>query len=231
VGASGGEMRLLLIEDEAEMASALRAALERRQILLDHASNLAEGEALAECFPYDAVILDRQLPDGDGLSLLPRLRAKKIGVPVLVLTARGDLFDRVQGLDHGADDYLAKPFALEELMARMRAILRRPSGLKADIMVAGRLTFDFVNQSASVVDAPLDLTRRELLVLSALLRHLGRMTHRTILMDAVFSLDDEVQPNALDLHVSRLRKKLVAADTGLVVNVVRGVGYLLREEA
>jgi DNA-binding response OmpR family regulator len=222
-------MRVLLVEDEPEMASALRAALTRHDMIVDHAPNLSEAEAIAALGGYDALVLDRQLPDGDGLSLIPKLRARGNLVPVLVLTVRGDLADRVAGLDQGADDYLAKPFALEEFLARLRALLRRPANVQSDIVRAGRLTFDFVNREASVGGAVLDLTRREILVLEALLRRLGRMVPRSLLMEAVFSLDDEVQPNALDTQVSRLRRKLAEADGGVTINGVRGVGYLLRE--
>lgn len=222
-------MRVLLVEDEPEMASALRAALTRHDMIVDHAPNLFEAEAIASQCSYDAVVLDRQLPDGDGLSLIPKLRARGNLVPVLVLTVRGDLADRVSGLDSGADDYLAKPFAFEEFLARLRALLRRPANVQSDIVRAGRLSFDFMNREASVENSVLDLTRREILVLEALLRRMGRMVPRSLLMEAVFGLDDEVQPNALDTQVSRLRRKLGDADSGVIINGVRGVGYLLRE--
>lgn len=222
-------MRVLLVEDEPEMASALRAALTRHDMIVDHASGLAEAEAMAALGSYDAMVLDRQLPDGDGLALIPKLRARGSLVPVLVLTARGDLADRVAGLDRGADDYLAKPFAFEELLARLRALLRRPANLQADVVRAGRLSFDSINREASIDGVALSLTRREILVLEALLRRTGRMVPRDVLMEAVFALDDEVQPNALDTQVSRLRRKLADADGGVTINGVRGVGYLLRE--
>lgn len=220
-------MRVLLVEDEPDMASALRAALTRHDMIVDHAPDLSEAEAMAALGSYDALVLDRQLPDGDGLGLIPRLRARGNLVPVLVLTARGDLADRVAGLDRGADDYLAKPFALEEFLARLRALLRRPANLRSDVIRAGRLSFDFVNREASIDGVVLELTRRELLVLEALLRRAGRMVPRAALMEAVFAFDDEVQPNALDTQVSRLRRKLAGAD--VTINGVRGVGYLLRE--
>jgi DNA-binding response OmpR family regulator len=220
-------MRVLLVEDEPEMVSALRAALTRHDMIVDHAPNLAEAESIAATATYDVVVLDRQLPDGDGLSLIPKLRARGNIVPVLVLTVRGDLADRVAGLDLGADDYLAKPFAFEELLARLRALLRRPAAAPTDIMRVGRLAFDSFHREASIDGAVLDLTRREILVLEALLRRMGRMVPRSALMEAVFGLDDEVQPNALDTQISRLRRKL--AEAGVIINGVRGVGYLLRE--
>lgn len=222
-------MRVLLVEDEPEMASALRAALIRHDMIVDHASTLLEAEAIAGACSYDAMVLDRRLPDGDGLSLTAKLRAQGNFVPVLILSARGDLSDRVAGLDQGADDYLAKPFAFDEFMARLRALLRRPANMRSERIRAGRLSFDFMNREASIEDKVLDLTRREILVLEALLRRLGRMVPRAVLMEAVFALDDEVQPNALDTQVSRLRRKLADADGGVIINCVRGVGYLLRE--
>lgn len=222
-------MRILLVEDQPDMVAALRTALTRHDMIVDQALNLGEAEAILADSSYNAVVLDRQLPDGDGLSLIPKLRASGNIVPVLVLTARGELSDRVAGLDKGADDYLAKPFAFEELLARLRALLRRPANLQSDIVRAGRIAFDFVHREASVEGIVLDMPRRELLVLEALMRRMGRMVQRSALMEAVFGLDDEVQPNALDTHISRLRRKLADADAGVTINGVRGVGYLLRE--
>lgn len=222
-------MRVLLVEDHLEMVAALRAALTRHDMIVDHALNLSEAEVIAADGNYDVVVLDRQLSDGDGLSLIPKLRASGNVVPVLVLTARGDLADRVAGLDNGADDYLAKPFAFEELLARLRALLRRPAGMQSDIVRVGRISFDFTHREASIEGKALEMPRRELLVLEALVRRMGRMVQRASLMEAVFGLDDEVQPNALDSHISRLRRKLADADAGVTINGIRGVGYLLRD--
>jgi DNA-binding response OmpR family regulator len=222
-------MRVLLVEDHLEMVAALRAALTRHDMIVDHALNLSEAEVIVADGNYDVVVLDRQLPDGDGLSLIPKLRASGNVVPVLVLTARGDLADRVAGLDNGADDYLAKPFAFEELLARLRALLRRPAGMQSDIVRVGRISFDFTHREASIEGKALEMPRRELLVLEALVRRMGRMVQRASLMEAVFGLDDEVQPNALDSHISRLRRKLADADAGVTINGIRGVGYLLRD--
>jgi DNA-binding response OmpR family regulator len=149
-------------------------------------------------------------------------------VPVIVLTARGDIADRVAGLDGGADDYLAKPFAVEELLARLRAVLRRPAGLQSDAIRAGRLVFDFGHREASVDGATLDLPRRELLVLETLLRRLGRTVLRATLEEAVYNFNDEIQSNTLDAHISRLRRKLTEANAGVEIHGIRGVGYLLR---
>ncbi|EIG55875.1 response regulator transcription factor [Bradyrhizobium canariense] len=222
-------MRILLVEDEAEMADALASALKRYDMVVDHAPTLAEAEEAISADVHAAVLLDRQLPDGDGLTLIPKLRARADGVPIIVLTARGELADRVAGLDCGADDYLSKPFAVEELLARLRAVLRRPAGMQPDIMHAGRLAFDFGHREASIDGAPLELPRRELLVLEALVRRMGRTVLRSALEEAVYSFDDEIQSNALDTHVSRLRRKLSEADARVEIHGIRGVGYLLKK--
>lgn len=222
-------MRILLVEDEAEMAGALTSALKRYDLIVDHVPTLAEAEEAISADVHAAVLLDRQLPDGDGLALIPKLRARADGVPIIVLTARGDLADGVAGLDRGADDYLAKPFAVEELLARLRAVLRRPAGLQPDIMRAGRLAFDFSHREASVEGVPLELPRRELLVLEALVRRMGRTVLRSALEEAVYNFDDEIQSNALDTHVSRLRRKLAEADARVEIHGIRGVGYLLKK--
>ena len=222
-------MRVLLVEDEPEMAAALSVALKNYDMVVDHISTLADAEEAASVNDYGAILLDRQLPDGDGLTLIPKLRAKGAGVPVIVLTARGELADRITGLDTGADDYLGKPFAVEELLARLRAVLRRPADLPLETMRLGRLSFDLGNREASVAGQPLDLPRRELLVLEALLRRMGRTVARASLEEAVYSIDDEIQSNALDTHVSRLRRKLSEAEADVEIHGIRGVGYLLKQ--
>ncbi|MNK16192.1 Transcriptional regulatory protein QseB [compost metagenome] len=221
-------MKILLVEDEPEMASAISDVLHAYNMVVEHAATLALARQMALAGPADILIVDRQLPDGDGLAFVRWLRAQGDSTPVLVLTALGDLAERVAGLDVGADDYLAKPFATEELLARLRALSRRPAQLKTDIVTVGRLDYDFGSHLATVATQPVDLKRRELLVLEALMRRFGRMVTREALMNAVFSMDDNVQPNALDTSVSRLRRKLADADAGVVINVVRGLGFMLR---
>ena len=223
-------MRILLVEDEPEMAAALSAALKGYDMVVDHVPTLADAEEAIAADVHAAVLLDRRLPDGDGLSLIPKVRARVDGIPIIVLTARGDLADRIAGLDSGADDYLTKPFSVEELLARLRAVLRRPAGLQSSHMRAGRLPFDFSHREASVEGRLLELPRRELLVLEALLRRLGRTVLRPTLEEAVYNFDDEIQSNALDTHVSRLRRKLTDANAGVEIHGIRGVGYLLKQQ-
>ena len=224
-------MKLLLVEDEHELCVTLRGVLERERYVVDCAPNLAIAEEAARSGIYDLVLLDRTLPDGDGLALIPILRAGHPGVPIVVLSARGDLADRIAGLDDGADDYLSKPFALEELLARIRAIRRRPNELAAETIQIGALAFDLAHEEASVGADRLDLSRRELRVLSTLLRRSGRTVLREALEQAVYGFDDEVQSNTLDSHISRLRRKLGDAGAGVEIHAIRGVGYLLRASA
>jgi DNA-binding response OmpR family regulator len=224
-------LRVLLVEDEPEMASALTVALKKYDMVVDHVATLADAEEAVRANTHDAILLDRQLPDGDGLALIPKLRAKGAAVPVIVLTARGDLADRVAGLDVGADDYLAKPFAVEELLARLRAVLRRSPDLPPEALKLGRLSFDVTNREASVDGQPLELPRRELLVLETLLRRMGRTVARSSLEEAVYSIDDEIQSNALDTHVSRLRRKLSDTRAEVEIHAIRGVGYLLKRSS
>jgi DNA-binding response OmpR family regulator len=222
-------MRILVVEDEPELAKILVQALVDRNMVADAVANCSDAECSLQADCYDAVILDRRLPDGDGLSILRSWRKKGSSLPVLVLTAHGDLPERVAGLDSGADDYLSKPFAMDELMARLRAILRRGGDVRPDIVRLGQLSFDFSSRQAQVGGSILKMPRRELLVLEALIRRKGRMVQRPALMEAVFGMNDDVAANALDTHVSRVRRKLAAAEAGVTLNGVRGVGYLLRE--
>lgn len=222
-------MRILVVEDEPELAKILVQALVDRNMVADTVASCSDAEYSLRADRYDAVILDRRLPDGDGLTVLRSLRRQGSSVPVLILTAHGDLPDRVVGLDSGADDYLSKPFAMDELMARLRAILRRGEDVRPDIIRLGKLSFDFSSKQAHIGENILAMPRRELLVLETLMRRKGRMVQRPALMEAVFGMNDEVAANALDTHVSRVRRKLAAAGAGVTLNGVRGVGYLLRE--
>lgn len=221
-------MRILLVEDEAEFAGAMRGALERERFVVDWVDSLALAGEASRSGVHELVLLDRTLPDGDGLALIARLREDMPGVPVIVLSARGELNDRITGLDEGADDYLVKPFALEEMLARIRAVQRRPNELAPDQVVVGGLMFDFAFGEASVGGTRLDLPRREASVLTALLRRRGRTVLRETLEEAVYGFDDEFQSNTLDSHISRLRRKLADAGAGIEIHAIRGVGYLLR---
>ncbi|PTW60506.1 DNA-binding response OmpR family regulator [Breoghania corrubedonensis] len=223
-------MRLLLIEDERELANALSAALSKQGIVTDHTLYLADAFELTLQNKYDAILLDRRLPDGEGLTFIPKLRRAGVDTPVLVLTARNEPMERVEGLDLGADDYLGKPFLVEELMARVRALLRRPPTLEEQCIRVGRLHIDPLHLDVLSGSVPLDLPKRELLVLQALAKRKGKTVLRSTLEDAVYNYEEEIQSNALDAHISRLRKRLAEADAGVTIHNIRGVGYLLREE-
>lgn len=223
-------MRILLIEDERELADALAAALGKHGIVTDHTVRLADAAELTRQNIYDAILLDRRLPDGDGLTFIPQLRRARKDTPIIVLTARNEAMERVEGLDVGADDYLGKPFLVEELMARIRAVLRRPPSL-ADLQIAvGRMIIDPLHLNVTVESNPFDLPRRELLVLAALAKRKDKTVLRSTLEAAVYNYEDEIQSNALDAHISRLRKRLTDAAAGVTIHNIRGVGYLLRED-
>jgi DNA-binding response OmpR family regulator len=221
-------VRILIVEDEAEFATALCRSLTRERFVVDHADRLTMAREAARSVAYDLVLLDRTLPDGDGLSLVPSLRAGNPGLPIIVLSARGEISDRVAGLDEGADDYLIKPFALEEMFARIRAVRRRPADLAVEEIGVGALVFDVANDEAVVAGVRLDLVRRELRVLATLVKRRGRTVLRESLEQAVYGFDDEVQSNTLDSHISRLRRKLAEAGAGIEIHAIRGVGYLLK---
>ena len=219
-------MRILLVEDEREMADLVILALGRQDILVDRVTTLELAKEACRSGIHDAVLLDRKLPDGDGLDLIPLLRNERVRVPVIVLSALGSADQRIAGLDHGADDYLAKPFSVDELLARLRAVMRRPSLMGVSLVSVARLSFDLTERQAYIDDEPLDLTRRELLALEILVRRAGRTVSRSSLEEAVYGYDDEIASNSLDSHISRLRHKLAAAD--VEIHGIRGLGYLLK---
>lgn len=222
-------MRILLVEDEPELGAALAARLSNDGFIVDHFANLGSAVEAALGTEYRAVLLDRRLPDGDGLSLLPILRTRASPPPVIVLSALDDVPDRIAGLDAGAEDYLIKPFAYEELVARLRVMLRRTGSVDAAPSVSvGRLEYDLASRETRVSGKPLSLPRRELAIMDALARRAGRVVMREHLQDQVYGFDDDISSNALEAHISRLRKRLSDAGAGVLLHGVRGVGYMLR---
>jgi DNA-binding response OmpR family regulator len=224
-------MRVLLVEDEVRLADTLASVMRRERFIVDQADNLETATEAVAIGEFDLVLLDRTLPDGEGLSLVPDLRARNPGIHIIILSARSGVQDRVLGLDEGADDYLVKPFSIDELLARIRAVRRRPAQLQGEQIRAGAIIYDLSNEEVEVNGARIDLPRRELRVLAALMKRRGRTVLRESLEQAVFAFDDEIQSNTLDSHISRLRRRLKNSGAGIEIHAIRGVGYLLREAA
>ena len=216
-------MRILLVEDDADLADGLLRALRAPGHAVDHLCDGEEAEQLLRHDSFDLVVLDLGLPGRDGLDVLKGLRARGNAVPVQVLTARDALDQRIAGLDLGADDYLAKPFALPELEARVRALLRRGAGQASSRIVHGRVALDTRARRVTVDGAPVELPRRELCVLEVLLTRAGEVLSKEQIANQLFSFDDEAGLASIELYVHRLRKRLAPA--GLEIRTVRGLGY------
>lgn len=223
-------MRILLVEDHPSLAEAVTEALKRAGYAVDHAGSAAMARHMSKLTEYSIVILDLGLPDGDGLQLLPILR-KNGTVPVIVLTARDQLTDRLSGLDGGADDYIVKPVEMPELIARCRAVLRRPGERGASILSVATLKLDIITRTVTVNEQLVNLRRREVTVLEQLMRATGRVLSRRVLEEAVYGFDDEFSPNALEASISRLRRSLDASGCTIPIVTVRGVGWMLPKEA
>lgn len=222
-------MRILVVEDTAELADAIAGRLRKHGYAVDMAADGEAAEALLRTEPYHLVVLDLMLPRRSGQEVLAALRRRRSRTPVLVLTARADVDDKVGTLDHGADDYLVKPFDFRELEARCRALLRRPHGMAASTERFGNLTFDSAAKRVSVDGRPLELGAREFRLLELLLANLDRVLSKDALLDQLYGLDDAVAPNAVELYVSRLRRKLAGATVG--IRTIRGLGYVAELDA
>jgi DNA-binding response OmpR family regulator len=221
-------MRILLVEDEPELAALLSRSLATLGFAVDRVGRLDEAAAAARGAAYAVVILDRRLPDGDGIAAIPEFRRLQPGVPVIVLTALDSVAARVAGLDGGADDYMVKPFALDELLARIRAALRRPGGAPQPAIRCGGLSFAPAERTLHAKGEPIALTRRELALIETLMQRQGRVVARDLLMDAIYSYDDEVSPNAFDVLVYRLRRRVAALEAGVEILTMRGLGVMIR---
>jgi DNA-binding response OmpR family regulator len=220
-------MRILIVEDDAGLRRYVRAAAEEGGFSVDEAACLDDATAHIQSVPYDAVVLDLGLPDGDGLELIKTIRRVRAGLPVLVLTARDSIKDRVKGLDTGADDYLIKPFACEELLARIRALLRRPGQVMGAVLTAGNVTLDTIARDATVAGTPVSLSRHEISILEHLMRRQGRLVPKDILFDNVYGADALPESNTVPVHIHHLRKQLTALGANVEIETHRGLGYLL----
>jgi DNA-binding response OmpR family regulator len=223
-------MRLLLVEDNERFAVLLKRGLAAAGFVADVLPKAEHAIAMLRASRFDIVVLDLGLPDADGLEVLGEMRQREDATPVLILTARGSLQDRVTGLQHGADDYLVKPFALEELIARLQALLRRPGNLLGVALKLGNITLDTTARQALVDGEPLFLSAREVAVLEQLLRRSGRVVSKALLADDLYGLSQEIGSNAVEVYVHRLRKHLVDAGASVQIHTLRGVGYLITEE-
>jgi DNA-binding response OmpR family regulator len=218
-------MSILLVEDDAALAAGLLEALRKEGLAINHVANGADALHVIAAETPDTVILDLGLPDMDGLSVLKKLRAQQPDLPVLLLTARDSLSDKVAGLDCGADDYLAKPFDMQELLARLRALNRRISTAGAHIILIGDVSLDATTQQVTVAGEPTELPRREYMLLKVLMENAGRVQTRDSLENKLYSWGEEVSSNTLEVHVHHLRKKLGSG----FIKTVRGVGYTVKE--
>jgi DNA-binding response OmpR family regulator len=223
-------MRLLIVEDNIELARLVAASLVAAGYETDVVGSVDEARDAVRSVKYAAMILDLNLPDGDGLSVLVELRRRMDPLPVLVLTARDGLQDRVQGLRNGADDYLAKPFAVVELVARLEAILRRPGQLLGSSLNLANLVYDTESRQIFIDGIPRLFSARETSVLEILLRRQGRVVPKKNVEDHIFGLTGEVASNAVEVYVSRLRKQLGEHGAKILIHTIRGVGYLMAEE-
>ena len=219
-------MRILVVEDDTVLAAALTRALSQAAYAVDLVEDGEEAnQALSGNGDYDLVVLDIALPKVDGLAVLRRLRDRKSHVPVLILTARDTLEDRVAGLDLGADDYMTKPFDLREFEARVRALIRRGHSLSSNTLSHGRLRFDTAARRLFYDDKPIELPLRELGMIELLMLRQGRVVSKEHMVDHLFGWDDDVSSNAIEVYVHRVRKKL--EPLGIDIRTVRGMGYLL----
>jgi two-component system response regulator QseB len=222
-------MRALVIEDNRRLAGLVVDGLRRGGFVADAVHDLASADDALAATGFDLIVLDLGLPDGDGLDWLKTRRAQGLAVPVLIASARGALDQRVAGLDTGADDYVVKPFETEELLARCRALLRRPGATLGVELVVGRLALDTIGRNARVGERGLDLGRREIDLLELLLRRIDTVVPRTLVEERLYGFDDEVTPNAVEAAVSRLRRKLAEAGAPVAIHTVRGIGYMARQ--
>ena len=221
-------MRILLVEDHCRLADSITKGLARVGFGVDAFATAADGINAAKSITYDAIILDLGLPDRDGLSVLAELRHSDSAPPILVLTARDGVEDRVAGLDAGADDYVAKPFAMTELAARLRALLRRPGRSLSALLTVGNLCLDVGVRQLTVNGSTVHFSAREIQLLELLMRREGQVISRGSLEDSLYGLSKNVSPNSIEVLISRVRRRLQSIDAGCSIHTLHGIGYLLR---
>lgn len=223
-------MRILVIEDEPKVASFIRRALEEENYAVDVAGDGQSGVELATSVNYDVLILDLMLPQLPGMAVLQQIRAARVPTPILILTARAELDQRIRGLDAGADDYLTKPFAIEELLARVRALLRRVSGTSTGILQIDDLLLNTATREVTRGGQRLDLTSKEYALLEYLMRNAGRVLTRPMIAEHVWDLDFDTCTNVIDVYINYLRNKIDRGRARSLIHTVRGSGYVIRAE-
>ncbi len=222
-------MRILVVEDEKKTASFVRKALQSESFAVDVVDNGDDALAAASATPFDGIVLDIMLPGRDGISVLKQLRERKNSTPVLLLSARGEVNERVEGLNAGADDYLPKPFELSELIARVRALTRRGGENKATTLRVADLSLDTLTHKAQRGGATIELTAREYRLLEFLMRSAGRLCGRMMILEKVWDYSFDPGTNLVDVYVRRLREKIDAGFEPKLLHTVRGSGYVLKE--
>ncbi len=223
-------LNVLVVEDEAKIAGFVKKGLEEQGFRVTHCADGNDAYATATTQPFDAIVLDIMLPGRDGLSVLKALRAERHTVPVILLTARSELDDRIEGLNLGADDYLTKPFYVEELVARLYAVTRRRAGDTQRVLSAGDLSVDLLKREVAREGRTIALTTREFSLLEYLMRSPGRVYTRTQILEHVWGMHFDPDTNLVDVNIQRLRKKLRGSDGYDFIETVRGVGYRIRGE-
>lgn len=223
-------MRVLVVEDYAPLSKAMVQGLREAGYGVDLATDGEAGFTLADAIAFDAIILDIMLPGMDGLTFLSRLRRKRSGTPVLILTAKDGVGDRVQGLDLGADDYMVKPFAFEELLARLRAVIRRHYGSSENVIRVGSLEVDIAARAVSRFGHPIELSAREYALLEYLVARRGQIVTRSEIWDHVYDFASEPSSNVVDVYIGYLRRKLDGTHGPKLIHTRRGQGYLLAED-
>lgn len=222
-------MRVLVVEDNEKLAQLLATGLQTAGFAADLVGTASEAREILATINFSAIVLDLGLPDGDGLAILRELRRRNNPTPVLILTARGGVNDRVSGLRSGADDYLVKPFAFEELVARLEALLRRPGHLLGSSISIGNLVLDTGSRQAFIDDKPQVLSAREIDVLELLMRRNGRIVPKKSVENHIFGASSDVASNAIEVYIHRLRRQLAERGAKVEIHTVRGVGYLISE--
>jgi two-component system, OmpR family, response regulator len=224
-------MRVLLIEDDLKIAQFVMKGLRAAELSADHAEDGESGLTMALTGPYDVAVVDLMLPGRDGLSVIREMRREKVDTPVIILSARGEVADRVRGLETGADDYLPKPFAFSELLARIQALLRRAGGgAESPRLAVGDLTLDLVRREVVRAGRKIELQPLELSLLAYLMRNAGRVVSKTMIMEHVWGYDFDPGTNVVEARISRLREKMDRGFDRKLIHTIRGVGYVIRED-